>query len=198
MADPDVNWPKKGDRAFRPSLPSSDRARLEAFVMPESWKYLVGFKRAGDMIVAAAQVDEQTPDDVFFPIAYLYRHHLELMLKELISLGLRLGSLEGCEDVLGEHNLHRLWNSAKKVITDTWPGPPEWDFKAVEKDILEFHRLDPTGEAFRYDRRKDGTQHLQGSERCVDLNNLKAVVDSVSRFLEACIAGIDYGDPGPL
>jgi hypothetical protein len=198
MTEPDFNWPKKGDRAFRPSVPSADRARLEAFVMPDEGMYLVGFKRAGDMIVAAAQADDQNPDDLFFPVAYLYRHHLELMLKDLVNLGIRLGSLCGCEYILGGHNLQELWNKAKQLIKEAWPDPPGEDFKAAEKMIGEFHKLDPTGQAFRFACDKRGNPHLKNAPQRIDLINLKSAVDSLSTFLDAAYAKIDSCDPGWL
>ncbi len=193
MTESDFSWPRKGQKAF--GLP--DRPALEAFFMPPDGAYLVGFKRAGDMIVAAAQAEGQHPDDLFFPVAYLYRHHLELMLKELVGLGVRVGSLEGCEDCLGQHNLHKLWNKAKQLIMEVWPDSPVDDLNGTEQMILEFHKLDPTGQAFRYARDKHGAPHLQGAPQRIDLNKLKAAVDSVSTFLDASYAGIDYCDPGP-
>lgn len=215
MADNGFNWPKKGDRAFGPSVSSADRARLEAFVMPSNGSYVVGFKRAADMILATAQGDEQNPDDLFFPVAYLYRHHLELMLKELVRLGAQIGAIEttaacppqACpccghapkahKNPLLGHNLHKLWNNAKQLIKAVWPDSPDDDLNAVEQMILEFHRLDPTGQAFRYARDKHGQQHLAGAPQHIDLGGLHAAVDSVSVFLDAAYAGIEHGDPGP-
>jgi hypothetical protein len=193
MAENQLNWPRKGQKAFRPP----DRPALEAFVMPSEGTYIVGFQRAADMIVDTAQTDALNPDDLFFPVAYLYRHHLELMLKELVRLGIGLGALDGCEKILGEHNLHKLWNNAKQLIKLVWPDSPDDDVKAAEHLILEFHKLDPTGQAFRYARGKNGSPHLQGVPERVGLDNLKAAVDALSRFLEAAEAGIDYCDPGP-
>lgn len=195
MADGDINWPRKGDRAFKRSVPPVDHARLEAFVIPSDGTYLVGFQRAADMIVDAAKTDEGNPDDLFFPVAYLYRHHLELMLKELVRLGLRLGSIEGCENILGQHNLEQLWNRAKQLIKEVWSDSPHDDLRAVEQVILEFHKLDPTGQAFRYARDRHGAAQLQGAPLRVDLDNLRAAVDAVSRFLDSAWAGIDYCDP---
>jgi hypothetical protein len=194
MTDHNLNWPKKGDAAFKPSVPSADQARLEAFVMPYDGKYLVGFQRAADMIVDAAKTDDRNPDDLFFPVAYLYRHHLELMMKELV----RSGSLDGCEDILGKHDLHKLWDKSKQLIKEVWPDSPDDDLEAVEQMILEFHKLDPTGQAFRYARARNGRSHLQDGPQRVDLGNLKATVDAVSRFLDAACAGIDYCDSGPI
>ena len=197
MTYADFNWPRKGDRAFMPSIPTADRAQLEAFVMPSEGAYAAGFQRAADMIVDAAQKDGQNPDDLFFPVAYLYRHHLELMLKELVRLGVRLEALNLCDDILGEHNLHRLWNRAKDLIKQVWSDSPDSELKAVEHVILEFHEHDPSGEAFRYARDKSGAQHLKDAPKCVDLANLKERIDAVSRFLRAAYAGIENCDPGP-
>ena len=215
MMQPNFNWPKKGDRAFKPSLSPADKGRLEAFVMPSDGTYVVGFQRAADMIVDAAQSDDLNPDDLFFPVAYLYRHHLELMLKELVRLGIRIGAIQtsaDCpaqpcpccghiakapKDALLEHNLLRLWNSAKDLIKQVWPDSPYSELKFVEHVILEFHKIDPSGQAFRFARDKNGALHLQNAPKCVDLANLKARMNAVSSFLDAAYAGIDNCDPGP-
>jgi hypothetical protein len=197
MTNADFNWPKKGDRLFKPSIAAADQARLEVFVMPSDEAYAAGFQRAANMIVDAALSDGQNPDDLFFPVAYLYRHHLELMLKDLVRLGVRLAALEPCDDILGDHNLHQLWNRAKNLIKQVWPDSPDDDVRAAEHLILELHKMDPTGQAFRYFRDKTGAPYLQGAPERVDLGNLKLAVDSVSRFLVAAYEGIDNCDPGP-
>jgi len=196
MADIEFNWPKKGDRAFKPSVRSADQAEPEAFVAPSDGTYLVGFQRAADMIVDAAKTDDRNPDDLFFPVAYLYRHHLELMLMGLVSLGVRVGSLDECEDILGEHALVPLWSKAKQLIQEVCPDSPPEDLEAAGAVIQEFHRLDKSGQVFRYARDKHGKPHLQNGPKRVDLAKLKKRVDSVSNFLDAAWAGIDYCDQG--
>lgn len=214
MAQSPFIWPKKGDQAFRASVHLTDQDAIEAFVFPSDGAYLVGFQRGADMIVDAAKDDNLNPDELFFPVAYLYRHHIELMLKELVRLGTRVGVVEeavelvppcpscghaprASDDPLSQHNLHKLWNKAKLAINAVWPDQGKADLAAVERVILEFHKLDPTGQAFRYARDKAGGRHLQDAPSRVDLRNLKAIVDAVSRFLDACYAGIDACDPGP-
>ncbi len=196
MRDAQLHWPKKGDRAFPAAISASGRAQPLAFVMPTESAYIAGYQRAADMIVEAAHDDDLNPDDLVFPVVYLYRHHLELMLKGLVRLGVRLGSLDDCENNLGGHNLHKLWNKAKQLIKEVWPDSPDDDVQAVEQVILQFHKLDPTGQAFRYARDTKGTPHLQNAPARVELVNLKATLDSVSTFLDAAYAGIDSCDPG--
>lgn len=196
MADNESNWSKKGDRAFGPRVPSGARGDLDAFVLPSEGAYVAGFQRAADMIVNGARNDGLNPDDLFFPVAYLYRHHLELMLKELVHLGVDLGSLGTCEEILVGHNPHKLWNKARDLILSVWPDGPRDDIKAVEQVILEFHRLDPTGQAFRYSRDRDGAFHNFDGLQRINLEVLKSTVDAVSSFLDAAYAGIDASDPG--
>ena len=196
MANGDLNWPKRGDRVFRPSVPSAKQAQLEAFVMEWDGIHLIGFKRAADVLVEAAKTDDRNPDDLFFPVAYLYRHHLELKLKELVRLGRDSGSLDGCDNILGEHNLHKLWNKAKQLIQQVWPDSPDDDLNAVEHMILEFHQCDRTSQAFRYPRDKKGAAHSHAGLQRVDLVSLKTAVDAVSTYLEASCDGIDACDPG--
>lgn len=213
MAETPFNWPRRGGQAFRASANLADHEAVEAFIFPSDGAYLVGFQRAADMIVDAAKDDDRNPDDLFFPVAYLYRHHIELMLKELVRLGRRVGVVEDAvervppcpscghaprssDDPLSQHNLHKLWNKAKLAINAVWPDQKNDDLAAVERVILEFHKLDPTGQAFRYARDKAGSQRLQNAPSRVDLRNLKVTVDGVSRFLDACYAGIGSCDPG--
>ncbi len=164
--------------------------------MPSDETYVAGFRRAADMIVTTAESDDRNADDLFFPVACLYRHHLELMLKELVRLGTRLGAISGCESILGRHNLRELWNKVKQLIEETGLHSSNGELKAVEHTLLEFERLDPTGQAFRYALDKNGRPHLQNAPAVVDLNNLKSAVDAASLFLDAAYACIENCDPG--
>ena len=192
-------WPEKGDRAFKFS--PSDKKGLDAFVVPSEGAYVVGFQEAANMVVDAAQNDPRSPDNLFFPVAYLYRHHLELMLKGLVRLGIRVGVFREDDSILkilGRHDLCALWEKAKQLISEACPDSQSEDIKTVRHVILEFHKLDQTGQAFRYDRDKKGAPHLVGVPSRVDLENMMNVVAGTSAFLDGAYAAIDFCDPGPL
>lgn len=214
MNDLNLNWPKKGDRVFKPSpVPSADLVRVEAFVMPSDDMYITGFQRAADMIVEAAKTDDDNPDELVFPVTYLYRHYLELMLKDMIRLGIRLGAIEvraksnsepcpNCghrkvkKDWQSEHNLYKLWYLVKRLLREVWPEGPTDDLNATEQMILEFHKLDPSGQAFRYAKDNKDNQHLQEAPDKVDLINLKVKMDAVSTFLNSASSWMYSCDPG--
>lgn len=199
---PRFNWPQKGDKAFALPGHPADSSLLAAFILPSSGGYAVGFKEAADKIIEAAEHDDKHPDLLFFPVAYLYRHSLELSLKEIVEMSVKSGAIAVPDDVLAEllggHNLYCLWNRTREAIQAVWPEGDHVDTKAVEKVILEFHRLDKSGQAFRYPTDKSGKPHLATAPQCVSLQNLKKVMDAVDRYLDASYAGIDYCDPGPL
>ena len=99
--------------------------------------------------------------------------------------------LEETKNILGKHDLCKLWNKVKQLIMKIWPDSPHDDLKATEKIILEFHRIDKTGQAFRYPHNRNGKKLLQNTSDKVDLDNLKKVMDAVSSFLDAVCAGIN-------
>ena len=193
---PRLNWPKKGDRAFSLPISGEDKSQVEAFFMRFEGMYAAGFQRAADMVVDAARADDGNPDDLLFPVAYLYRHHLELMLKGVVALGARSGAIDVSDDCLVKHDLQKLWIKVKQLIDQVWADSPQEDLKAVAQVVMEFHKLDPSGQAFRYARGKKGSRLLENIPSCIDLNNLKETVAAVSAFLCAVHAGIDYCDPG--
>ncbi len=215
MKEIKFSWPKKGDLAFKPSVLSKDHRLLDAFIMHSTDAYSEGYKRAGDILVAYSHSDDLNPDNLFFPVAFVYRHHLELLLKELIRLGERVGAIgvksvrpsnpcpncgqrKGKKDWRTEHNLLKLWNRAKRILKSVWPDSPRDDLEAVERVILEFNKLDRTGQAFRDASTTNGVQSLRDTPEHVDLENLAAVIDAVSTFLYSAWIAIDNCDPGPL
>ena len=91
---------------------------------------------------------EQRADTLIYPVAFLYRHYLELRLKEIIVQGAEL--LAQQSDLKPVHKLDVLWNSVRSILETVWPNGPRTDLDAVENVIGQFHKLDLTSMAFRY------------------------------------------------
>lgn len=188
-------WPSTGDMAFKkPSFPLQ-KAQIGAFVLSWPAGHALGFKQAADMIVEAAQSDAQNPDLLFCPVAYLYRHYLELTLKELVEMGLSNGDISVSDNRLHEHDLRKLWIKARELIDLVWPSVVRADTDAVERVILEFHQIDKNGDGFRYATDKSGGRNLKSAPYCVCMANMKETMEKISRYLDATNAGIDNGRP---
>ena len=113
-----IRWPKAGDNPFLLDGSSSNRstlANLQWLVRFRTDDSVLaeGFKEAADMIVAELERGENSkhPDIYFFPVAYLYRHSVELQMKEILRQAISLGLVEKSEklnEVLGDHSLASL------------------------------------------------------------------------------------------
>ncbi len=208
---------------------------VELSAQNDDLAYRTGFLDAADRLVedvvqaeAALQTGDvlkviqatQTPSGrrplptppLWYPICFLYRHGLELELKELIrdvqhairlkerareldkKLTQRAEQLrKESAGLLRSHDLLKLldrgvvpWLQLLKY--DGLPLPP-----IVRDVIAKLHQVDPTGEAFRYGRLKDGNPTL-GQGWVVDFVQLRDGVREAQRHLNsaansACITG---------
>jgi hypothetical protein len=97
---------------------------------------------------------------------FLFRHFLELILKEIVLWGRMLetedqnAAWEEVKKVGNVHGLAVIWkwvvaDAKRKIKTETWES---FDIPFIEKMIAEFDAVDPKGFTFRY--------HGQGGEHC--------------------------------
>lgn len=189
-------WPEGGENAFEPRRQWRAQVDLGWLRFFGDDHFLaIGFKEAGDRLVQAVATDaaDAQPDKSFFPVAYLYRHYLELQLKVLVRDGLECGAIPSeasLEKMLCGHNLHKLWNQARRLIEHLWPSADKTPLLAVEQVVLQFHDIDESGQEFRYARAKDGRPHLSNAPRHIHLVNMKDVMDEVYHFLQGCSDGV--------
>ncbi len=204
MTPKNLPWPKKGDRAFVDGdmNESLHLASINKLFHPHA----EAFKLSVEMVIDAYQNRPRLGhcDELFFPICYLYRHCIELKLKELIRLGLAMrfygpGDVtklkgrpkteteKGRHGVLQGHNLANLWNFTHKFLRAKFRDEDQTPERATEAVILELHQADPNGQVFRYERDNDGKRHEHETvSEFVDLDNLRRTMDNVCSFLDCC------------
>jgi hypothetical protein len=142
-----------------------------------------GFAEAAEAIFSAWQSRARSNDRLLPPIAYNYRHALELALKQAIRQASACRRLDGADDpkltpqALEAHfkqkQRHRLGPLAQQLAglladLNLDELPPD-----TTQLLHRLHQLDPTGEAFRYEG------HLKTSASHVDVTRL------VERFRDA-------------
>jgi len=187
LSIPKVNWPKAGDEPFLASKNPRHEARLD-MTYRTFGVYALAYKEAADCVVACA-IRRRTryPNFDMFPIGFLYRHYLELVLKEIICCGRRC-SLEEAR-ISREHNLSRLWKEARPVFEEFWPDQHLHELALVENCISEFQKFDESSQGFRYPTDSKGRETLRSLIR-VDLRKLRIVMTRVANFLDAACDGI--------
>lgn len=200
--DDEFRWPKKGDNPFlvkavEPNSPTWASLHWLASLKVDDSFFAKAFKEAGDKIVRELTRDEdsQHPDMFFMPIAYLYRHSLELKMKEIVRLGIKLELLKEDKkvpDVLGGHSLHQLWNLVRKIAEAYWPDGSQNDLNAAERIIQELHNIDKSGQSLRYSKDLSGKSTLEKLPDSVQLTHLQDVFQAIFNFLDGCEAGLDH------
>lgn len=180
-------WPTEGDLLFTSGHPDwHNNACLNG--TEGNLVQLEGYKLAADKLVKTIEAGGHDQDFLVFPIVFLYRHHLELLLKDLRAAGWRLYDWD--PKVKADHKLPSLWKDCRKVIVKTWPNAPRADADIVEQLIAEFDAIDPNSTAFRYALSMKGEKSLPDDLTHLNLRHLRETMDSLSLFLQASLAGV--------
>jgi hypothetical protein len=151
-----------------------------------------GFKEAADSLVASYQSGKRT-DGLLYPIAFLYRHSFELLLKAVVELGDELHLQARDKGALITHDLRRLWIEAREIIMRVWPTGGTSYLAPIESILDEFHDLDRSGDGFRYLLDRTGNPNLEKAPETIDLDNLKRVANEAFERLDGCASTMaDY------
>ena len=158
------------------------------------YSYVEGYRRAALAIYEFAVETRASPEYMLFPIAFVWRHYVEIALKDIIAAGRELAGEEW--EFPGGHNLLKLWREAHHHIAAIgYAKAPE--LANVENNLREFDLIDRVGDGFRYPLNRAGTlPSLQNAPANVNLRVLHEAMDAVATFL-SCVrsemsARLDY------
>lgn len=184
-----IPWPDVPASLFG----SDDRAPLfnVSLVQPISpardvRAYKEGYRRAA--VALAKEVERGvSPDYLVWPIAWCWRHFLELALKDIIARGTTLHDEYATRSWPSDvgHSLGRAWErSLPYIVEHGAPDAPE--VGNVTLIVQEFERLDPRGVGFRYHLARDGTSpSLEQHEQWINVHRMDETMQRVANFLEA-------------
>ncbi len=145
--------------------------------------YVAGYRRAAVALFRAAEAGDGSPDYFVFPLAFLWRHHLELALKDVIATGRAVAGDEW--GFPAHHRLIDLWREARPHVAQCGdPAAPE--LANVEANLREFEGIDPGSDAFRYPLNRDRTDRsLSNAPEHVNLRALHIAMEALANFLSA-------------
>jgi hypothetical protein len=159
--------------------------------------YMEGYRMAAVKLIEQLGHDQ---DFLVYPIVFLYRHYVELRLKDIITKAgeLRTGP---SESVPATHNLRKLWGRAEEHLRREYRGCSCHqdfleDLKASRRLVEELIELDPTTNAttFRYARDSDGRSSLPAHVIRINLQQFAAEMAKLGHFLDG--ASHDLGVRG--
>ncbi|MFO7564954.1 MAG: hypothetical protein R6X02_20080 [Enhygromyxa sp.] len=123
---------------------SSDAMAYTHWMSGSSWTRRAGFQAAADAVVEAALTQGAEKDLLIYPTLYLYRHYIELYLKELAS---KLDVAPRDSD--GSHSLHEHWRRIRTYLVSNLEYEDD-HLTLIDSVIKKFTGLDPTGTHTRY------------------------------------------------
>lgn len=122
--------------------------------------YKSGFRKAALQLATHVCATSSDQDLLIYPIVYLYRHHIEMVLKDIFrDASFLLGGNipDDDEKKLITHDLQAIWNlvlpllNPVSIMIEGQELPTE-DLEGITSYIQQIHRHDPDGQRFRYAR----------------------------------------------
>jgi hypothetical protein len=170
--------------------PKTMNVNLIACIEPwnfSPWDYARKYKRAADELLLAVAERNLPIDTVAHPIAFLYRHALELAIKGFVATveGLESGAYKSpCR-----HNLSDLWGKAKPLVDRnfhlfSFVEKPKLKcrLEAIDRIVNQISQHDPESFAFRYTTTKDHQPILKDLKE-FDFNTFAAEVENAMHLL---------------
>lgn len=173
---------------FDPQLSIALNAHVDTRLSGRS-SYANGYFIAADILTRHAHDHRLDRNFLALPICYLYRHNLELQLKELIVVGQRV--VGPIDEKINHHRIKRLWAIARKLLHDAAPNKQEpEEFRKVDELIDHIDAVDDDGQAFRFPTKMNGDRSLSTVTE-INVDALRETAGSVTLLLWGCIDWLD-------
>ncbi len=152
---------------------------------------VIGFRRGAELLYGAIRdaPGHEAQDFGFFPLAALWRHHLELGLKAALTEVRRLWG--PAEVAPATHDLVRLWGDLRRVLEEHVAEESRLGRHQITLALKELSSLDPDSQSFRYGRATDGQPTLPDAS-AVDLASFHRSAMDISNYLGALRAMVDH------
>lgn len=192
---PDPSPLHRGDRLFmndqaQLELDASENYAYHGYISSAFISYSQAYMEAADRLGQTLRV--HSFDTLTLPIVFLYRHYVELTLKDLIIQGAKKYNKPSTPykvEIPKTHRIDNLWQKLKPMLQQTHSPEKSEEIEVVEACIWELSRLDEGSFSFRYpvDTQKDpkptlkNNPHLQDLEY-IDVHHLAEKMESINAF----------------
>ncbi|MFT6168655.1 MAG: hypothetical protein ACJAR9_000767 [Celeribacter sp.] len=169
------------------------------------YAYKAGFRKGAFQLAERMCTEPNDQDLLVYPIAYLYRHHIEMVLKSIFHLSLEVLD----EEISGRqkkklvlHDLTRLWGMIKPklsaicTLANEAPLPKE-DLEGIEAYMHQLNAQDPNGESFRYARQNDSKRTLNEDLMRINIRSFAINMEKLANYLEGLenwLAALAYAE----
>jgi hypothetical protein len=160
----DYSWPLTGDAPF---LPVKNGGATGLDVRRDLWHdYAESYLRAADLLAQHALALGRDHVTLIYPLGFLYRHALEVMLKLLLH--------QDGREPHRSHDLLTLWQECRGVIERLCYAIEPAALDATAAILQQFAEKDREATAFRYPVHRDGRLSFP-VQASIDLKNLAII-----------------------
>jgi hypothetical protein len=159
--------------------------------------YSEGYKTAArELSTDYEKRDIKESATLIFPIIFLYRHYIELTLKDLIKEIDSKLNFQRNDKILDKHTLLPLWKEAinqyEKYILENNVLVFTSPIKEERSIVKQFNKVDIGSFSFRYPTDKEGNDCLKefnygNSNNHISVDNFKAQIEIVITYLDRMI-----------
>lgn len=122
--------------------------------------YATGYFEAAKIIYQNLDSQKRYHDILVYPIIYLFRQSIELLMKDIIKTGYKL--IHNTDKYFDRHELINLWNEVLEILNESKIEHNTNDIEVITSLINEFDKIDPRSTAFRYPEKINGEESLYG------------------------------------
>lgn len=175
------------EKLFKGDLPDwQNNSCPHWYASSNNWSLIAeGYKNAAGKLVELVISRKAIPDEMLYPVLFLYRHYIELRLKEIIQLGNRIAT--GNWDASHGHDLNSLWDKVEPVLRDKVSGMTDEEIKAIGNIIKQLQEVDTqNAEVFRYPKTTKGKVSLEDLSH-INLRHVRDVINEVAWILDGSV-----------
>jgi hypothetical protein len=180
-----IRWPTAGDVLFAPS-PSGRHTTIQQ-KPGERLRYMIdGYESAASHLIVEALRKPREDERLIYPIVFLYRHLIELSLKELIET---YGPRVGVAPDRKSHGLSELWRKYEQICSGFDVAVGDEAQAHMAAIIAEFDDIDPGSFSFRYHSDKKG-KPIDLKHSVLDLARLGDVMRGVTNYFSGAYSAL--------
>lgn len=179
----DYKFPEKGKRIFVEEGDYYEIAHIQAWDRGiQFWGYIRGYKYSADLIVknALESKDIGILDTCVYPVIFLYRQYIELMVK-YIYIEYSTKEVNSINDV--GHDIKEIWKRDKEIVLNRVNGFVEEVLDAIGDYIDQFHIKDQNSFNFRFPITKN-LNLIQKEEQRINLKYLLECMNELQNGFE--------------
>lgn len=187
--DDEYSWPESGGDFF---VFNRNRSDAYTWMRQSLHEYAYMYRESAELLMERACDAPGLLNVHAIPAVYMFRHYVELSLKDLLVDAGRLNDKDGTYP--DKHHLEPLWRKLRALLEEADLGDSAEDrstLDVVDRMIRQLDSADPNAMAFRYPvgtKQKDGTREalLSDNFEYFDMRVFRDQARRLAHFIEGC------------